>query len=56
MSLAETMADKSGVIASGMLELSAMFKDQMSFLIHVKRKTYQTEKTDSGSLKLDLVT
>lgn len=38
MSLAETMADKSDVIASGILKVSAMFKDQMSFLIHVKRK------------------
>lgn len=61
MSLTETMADKSGVIASGMLEVSAKFKDQMSFLIHVKRKNrsdrenrFRLLKIRSGYLSLQL--
>lgn len=47
MSLVETMSDKSGVSASGMLEMSAIHIEQMSILSCVK--TIETLKTNEYS-------
>lgn len=50
MSLVETMSDKSGVIASGMLEISAIRIEQMSNLSCVKHTVCQLRSATENKL------
>lgn len=53
MSLVETMSDKSGVIASGMLEISAICNEQMSIILCENSKTLRSDtERKLGILKI----